>query len=98
VDQAALDAFKTRVRLMLLEKLLLRLAFDGAVGAISAAESRERLLDWLDHNSQAADSAYASRFKGDPAQLALYADEVKEVVDGMKTVVEEVYHDWLART
>jgi hypothetical protein len=34
------------------------------------------------------------RFKGDPAQLALYADEVKEVVDAMKVTVEEVYRAW----
>jgi len=95
VNQAALDAFKFRVRLMLLEKMLLRLAFHKPLAAsISGEESRALLLDWLDHNANAADSAYAMRFKGDPAQLALYADEVREVVDAMKVTVEEVYRAW----
>jgi hypothetical protein len=96
MKQADIDAFKMRVRINLIERLIFKVAFEDPVraGHLTAMQSRDALKAWLDINSSAADAAYGSRFRNDPAQSALYADEVKELIEMMKLNVESCYETW----
>jgi len=96
VKQADIDAFRMRVLINLIERLILKVAFEEPVRAshLTAVQSRDALKAWLDINSSAADAAYGSRFRNDPAQSALYADEVKELIETMKRNVDGCYETW----
>jgi hypothetical protein len=98
MKQADIDAFKMRVRINLIERLMLKVAFEDPVraGHLTALQSRDALKAWLDINSSAADAAYGLRFRNDPAQSALYADEVKELIEAMKLNVDGSYESWAA--
>lgn len=96
MNRADVEAFRTRVRVSLIERLVLKIAFQEPVlnHQLSGQESREVLIEWLESNSTAADSAYGAHFRGDAAQAALYADELKEIVDQMKKTVNECFESW----
>ncbi len=96
MKQADIDAFRTRVLINLIERLVLKVAFEDPVRAshLTAVQSRDALKNWLDINSSAADAAYGSRFRNDPAQSALYADEVKDLIEAMKLNVDGCYETW----
>ena len=96
MKQADIDAFRTRVLINMIERLILKVAFEEPVRAshLTAVQSRDALKSWLDINSSAADAAYGSRFRNDPAQSALYADEVKELIEAMKRNVDGCYDSW----
>ena len=89
--QSDVEAFRDRFRLWTIERLALKFALGGPVffGGISIEESTDHLKAWLDLNSAQADSAYGAHFR-DPALVALYADEVKEVIEDMKKGVDEI--------
>jgi len=96
VKQADINAFRTRVLINLIERLVLKVAFEEPVrtNQLTATQSRDALKTWLDTNSSAADAAYGSRFRNDPAQSALYADEVKDLIEAMKLNVDHCYEAW----
>jgi hypothetical protein len=87
-------AFRDGMRQNIVERLALQtaLAVRMSVLGLSAQESCENLKGWLDHNSAVADQAYGSHFR-DPALSALYADEVREIVDEMKAEVDKMGDD-----
>lgn len=89
--ESDVQEFRERFRLWIIERLVLKFAFGTPVlaGAMSIEESEDALKEWLDLNSARADETYGSHF-GDPGLAALYGDEVKEVIDDMKTVVEGI--------
>ena len=91
-----IEALRNTWRLEILERLVLRLAFQAPVlaGRISAKESCQVLLGWLDENADTADKVYGEHF-GDPARAALHADEVRELIDEMKKIVEQAAADWM---
>jgi hypothetical protein len=94
MDEAALEAFRLRFRVTLLERLVLKTAFAAPViaRALSAKESRDVLVGWLESNSAVADQAYGEFFQ-DPALTALYSDEVRSLVDNMIAIVDQLYTD-----
>ncbi len=96
MKQADINAFRTRVLINLIERLVLKVAFEEPVRTkhLTAAQSRDALKAWLDTNSSAADAAYGSRFRNDPAQSALYADEVKDLIEAMKLNVDNCFEAW----
>jgi hypothetical protein len=83
--------FRERVRLMLIERLVLQTALLArqSVWGLSVSLSAENLKGWLDANSEAVDRIYGEHFR-DPALSALYADEVREIVDEMKAQVDSI--------
>ena len=91
MEESDLRAFRDRWRLNLLERLVLRAALTEPVlrDHLSVADSQQALKDWLDKNSAVADAVYGETL-GDPALVALFADEVKELVERMKTRVDKM--------
>jgi hypothetical protein len=97
MDQTDVEAFRDRFRLWVIERLALKFALGGPVffAGLSIEESSDSLKGWLDLNSSRADQSYGSHFR-DPALAALYADEVKEVIEDMKKGVDEIAEDMKA--
>jgi len=95
MSQKDVDDFRLYCRVSLLERLVLKTAFVAPLldHRLSAEESRDSLKGWLDLNSQAADLAYGKHFR-DPAQTALYADEVKEITEKLKLEVDKLAARW----
>jgi hypothetical protein len=91
VTPAEIQAFRDRIRLSLIERIALRTAFLVPLSThqLSIEESRKALVDWLDLNSAIADRALGEKFR-DPAVTALYAEEVRELTDKMKSIVDEL--------
>ena len=87
-------AFRNRVHFEIVERLTLQTALvvRASILGLSMQESRDRLKDWLEHNSVLADQVFGVHF-GDPAQSALYADEVREIVDNLKAKVDKMAGD-----
>jgi hypothetical protein len=93
-DEPALEAFRLRYRVAILERLVLKTAFLAPLLSrrLSKEESRQMLIGWLNNNISAADQTFGEYFQ-DPALSALYADEVKDLVDKMIAIVEDLYRD-----
>jgi hypothetical protein len=89
-----LEFFRLKWRVALMERLVYRteLSANALVHQIPIRNSAQALKDWLDVNSSVADKAYGEHFH-DPAMAARYADEVKETVEKMKEIVDEVAAD-----
>jgi len=89
MDASEIAAFRQRYKIALIERLALQTAFVVRVtaGRLSPEEARKNIKEWLDHNTEIADKAYGEHFR-DPALSALYADEVKEIIEEMKTIVD----------
>jgi hypothetical protein len=89
MSQDEIEAFRMRYRVALIERIALKnaLATLQLDGHLSIEENRDLLKSWLDASSKVADRVFGEHF-GDPAQTALYADEVKEITDNMKKVVD----------
>jgi hypothetical protein len=81
-------------RMSVLENLALKTAFQAPVLSrrLSAKESRDVLIGWLNSNSSAADAFYGEFFQ-DPAMTALYADEVRSITDELIKSVEDLYNN-----
>jgi hypothetical protein len=96
MEKSDLEAFRLRAQVNLIEQLVLKLAFREPVlnHQLSGQASRDLLQEWLDSNTTAALSAYGGHFQGDPAQSALYAEEVRGIVEKMKKTVDECYETW----
>lgn len=56
-------------------------------------EAAAALKDWLETNSERADSVYGGHFQ-DPAKAALYADTMKEITDEMSRHVDAIATEW----
>ena len=97
-DEAEIRAFRERFRISLIERLVLKNAFAAPViaGHLSIRESHKELTEWLDQNSKNADQAFGGHFR-DPGLSALYADEVKEIVDAMKKVVDGLLAEMISK-
>jgi hypothetical protein len=91
MNQDQLYAYRTRMTVLFLHRLVLRTVLLGPVlqKALSIEESRDSLKDWLDQNSAISDQAYGEHFQ-DAALTALYADEVKDVIEKMKEDVDSL--------
>ena len=90
-DKSDILAFRERYRIELIERLVLTnaIAVQVFAGRLSIQQSHKALTEWLDKNSQTADQACGKHF-GDPALTALYADEVKDVTEKMKAIVDNI--------
>jgi hypothetical protein len=95
--ESDLAEFRDRFRFWVVERLALKFALGGPVffAGLSIEESSDSLKGWLDLNSSQADHAYGSHFR-DPALTALYADEVKEVIEDLKKGVDEITKEMIA--
>jgi hypothetical protein len=84
-------AFRDRSRHRLIERLVLQTALlaRNSVLGLSVRLSGESLKGWLDANSEAVDQIYGEFFR-DPALSALYADEIREIVDDLKRQVDSM--------
>jgi hypothetical protein len=91
MGQEEIEAFRMRYRVALIERIALKNALSTLLldGLLSIEESRDLLKSWLGASSAIADRAYGEHFR-DPAQTALYADEVKEIIDNMKSIVDSL--------
>jgi hypothetical protein len=92
MDQNELAVLRLRLRVDLLERLVLMNAFAMPLSSdrLSPQESAERLTNWLDTSGTAGDVAFGEHFRGDPAQAALYAEEWKTIADDMKATVAQL--------
>lgn len=91
MNPSEIAAFRERSRRLLIERLVLQTALlvrRSGMG-LSFRESAENLKGWLDGNSDAIDRIYGEHFR-DPALSALYADEVREVIDELKGQVDKM--------
>ncbi|HUB64902.1 MAG TPA: hypothetical protein VL996_10755 [Methylocella sp.] len=90
-DKSDILAFRERFRSELLERLVLTnaMALQVLASHLSVEQSHKSLTEWLDKNSQTADQVCGKHF-GDPALTALYADEVKDVTERMKAIVDTI--------
>ena len=83
-------AFRLRYRAQIVENMALKaMLLISFLNRKSLSESQTDLKDWLDKCSETADQAYGAHFR-DPAIMALYADEVKAVVEEMKYEVDKM--------
>ncbi len=84
------ETFKARLRLEVLERLVLLTAFQSplAVGHLTAEQSQALLNDWLDTNCANIDRELGAHF-GEPAQTALYSEEAQDLAKRMKAIVEK---------
>jgi len=91
MDASDVAAFRQRYHFAIVERLAIKNAFAVPLLFLgkSLEESQNDLKDWLDQQSNTADQAYGAYF-GDPALAALYAEEVKEVTEDMKTIVDKI--------
>jgi hypothetical protein len=90
MDNPQTVEFRHSVRLMILEHLAIKTAFEGLVlnHRKSIPEARQSLKDWLDANGAVIDRTYGEYF-GDPGMTALYADEANDVIEKLKGVVDK---------
>jgi hypothetical protein len=91
IDASDVAAFCQRYHFAIVERLAIKNAFAVPLLFLgkSLEESQNDLKDWLDQQSNTADQAYGAHF-GDPALAALYAEEVKEITEDMKTIVDKI--------
>jgi|GEM_PF-5499862 uncharacterized alpha-E superfamily protein len=88
-----IEAFRFRYRLAVVEKLAVKaLLLLGAAPPQSLQQSQQQIKDWLDLCSTSADQTYGRVFR-DPAQMALYADEVKAIVEDMKKDLDKLVRE-----
>jgi hypothetical protein len=94
MEKSEIAAFRQSVRLMILEHLAIKTAFEGLVlnHRKSIEQARQSLKDWLDATSAVIDRAYGEYF-GDPGMTALYADEANDVIEKLKGVVDKFAAD-----
>jgi len=93
MNPSEIAAFRERVRHRLVERLVLQTALlvrRSALG-LSSQEAAANLKGWLEGNSEAVDRIYGEHFR-DPALSALYADEVREIIDELKAEVDQMAH------
>ena len=90
MTEAELQLFRDRCRLFLIERLCLAQALSEPVlsGKWSAEQSRKLLGSWLEEQSKKADKLFGTHFR-EPALTALYGDEMREVVEEMKKVIDD---------
>lgn len=91
MDESEIANFRLRFRLAVIEELVLKNAFgmNLLILRLSIDKASEALKESLDGYSALADRAYGQHFQ-DPALSALYADEVKEVIEDMKKAVDKM--------
>jgi uncharacterized alpha-E superfamily protein len=93
VTPEEIEAFRLRYKLEVVEKLAIKaLLLLGAAPPRSLRQSQREIKDWLDLCSTSADQAYGRVFR-DPAQMALYADEVKAIVEHMKQDLDKLVRE-----
>ena len=92
--ETEMEIFRLKVRIRLIERLLIKTAFltSHVQGILTVAGTRTGLEGWLDPNSEVALRAYGPALQ-DPGLAALYADEVKDITDNLKKVVNEIGND-----
>ena len=97
-DELEIELFRLRMRTRLLEHLVAKALLHGASAIPSLtlkqlSERRAGLENWLDKNLEVTDQAYGARFQNDPAQAALYADEVLDIATDLKATINSVAAD-----
>jgi hypothetical protein len=85
-------ALEFRTTLVELVALQTALVVRWSALALSIEDSRENLKGWLDDISASLDRAFGERLR-DPALSALYADEIKEIVEDMKKQIDKFAED-----
>lgn len=93
-----LETFRTRLRLDILERIVLLISMREPVlsGRQKAFEVREELEQLFDEDVARIDKATGERF-GDPALTALYADEALAVVQSLRAQIakyEALLTEW----
>ena len=96
MDQQELALLRLRMRVVLLERLVLSTAFVMPLlsSQISEQQNCDRLKDMLDKNGSSGDQAFGAQFPGDPARAGLYAEEWKAILDDMKATVDQIFHNF----
>jgi hypothetical protein len=93
ISREEIEAFRLRYRLEIVEKMALKaLLLQGAAPPLSLPKSQKNLADWLDLCSASADRTYGKMFR-DPAQVALFADEVKAIVEDVKKDLDKLVRE-----
>jgi len=80
--------YRERMRLRLIEQLVLQTALISPIESreLTVSQSQQRLERWLESNAARLDEVLGAHFR-EPSQTALYAEEVREMVDEMKEFV-----------
>jgi hypothetical protein len=91
MNEAEMEAFRYRVRVKLLEEIVLKTAFLASRldGRLSIGQTAQALKDNFDATSALADRQYGAAFQ-DPALAGLYSDEIRAVADEMKKAVDKI--------
>lgn len=94
-SEAKLEAFRLRMRMTILERIVLQNAFSAPVMSrrLSAQQSHQVLKEVLKKTSETADATYGAVLN-DPALAGLYSDEVQDIVKTMEAIVDEMYEEW----
>jgi len=95
--EAAIAKFREGFRLRLIERLVLQTALIARVSSLglSVEKAQTGLKEWLDKNSSVTDEVLGE-YSHDPGIVALFGDEVHELVEELKTIVDALAAD--ART
>lgn len=91
MDEGALQDFRQKIWIRLIESLVLRLSLVEPMSrqGLSLQRSLQDLQSGLDDTSDQLLAIYG-RELADPALVALYAEEAKEVVEGMKKTASAI--------
>ena len=93
VTKKEVEDFKLNYRITVIEKMAVKaLLLIGALPPRSLSESHDDLKDWLDLCSTSADQVYGRVFR-DPAQVALYGDEVRAIVEEIKKDLDSLVRE-----
>ncbi len=90
LDKAELELLRIKMRLSLVEHLLLKTAIASyaSMTGLSLEAARQATLDILESESTAGDAFFLSTYG--VAQGALLADERREIVDSMKASIKKM--------
>jgi hypothetical protein len=89
-----MEAFRIRVRLVIIEQMLLRTALllHVLTRTGTLAGSRDALKEWLETFGTTTDAAYGAHFQ-DPTLTALYSDEARAIIESLKERVDQLAAD-----
>ena len=91
MNEEEMAAFRFRIRVKLLEEIVLKTAFLASrlQGQLSIEQTAGALKRSFDSASELADRTYSEAMQ-DPALAALYSNEIRIVADEMKNAVDKI--------
>lgn len=90
-SETDLKLLRLQIRIDVLQSIILQLVVASPVALFSPPEKRRKeLLQRLEEAAQKGEQFFLLSDRGDDAQRALYADELREVVEKIKKALESL--------